>query len=85
MVSAAMKQLIRIVACVAAAASLQASASEGARLQAAPINGQDLASLQNGAKLYISYCLGCHSAKYIRYERLAADLLRHLSVGVGDE
>ena len=70
MVSAAMKQLIRIVACVAAAASLQAAASEGARLQSAPINGQDLASLQNGAKLFVNYCLNCHTAGYMRYNRL---------------
>lgn len=40
----------------------------------APVNLQDKASLQNGAKLYVSYCLGCHSAKYLRYERLATDL-----------
>lgn len=40
----------------------------------APINAQDKVSLQNGAKLYISYCLGCHSAKYLRYERMATDL-----------
>ena len=40
----------------------------------APINSQDKASLQNGAKLFISYCLGCHSAKYIRYNRMANDL-----------
>lgn len=40
----------------------------------APVNAQDKVSLQNGAKLYVSYCLGCHTAKYIRYERLANDL-----------
>jgi ubiquinol-cytochrome c reductase cytochrome c1 subunit len=40
----------------------------------APVNHQDKASLQNGAKLYISYCMGCHSAKFMRYERMAADL-----------
>lgn len=40
----------------------------------APVNHQDTASLQNGAKLFVSYCLGCHSAKYMRYERLATDL-----------
>lgn len=38
------------------------------------VNPQDKVSLQNGAKLYVSYCLGCHTAKYIRYERLANDL-----------
>jgi ubiquinol-cytochrome c reductase cytochrome c1 subunit len=40
----------------------------------APVNANDTASLQRGAKLYISYCLGCHSAKYIRYDRMANDL-----------
>jgi ubiquinol-cytochrome c reductase cytochrome c1 subunit len=40
----------------------------------APINAQDKVSLQNGAKLFISYCAGCHSMKYLRYERMANDL-----------
>ncbi len=31
-------------------------------------------SLQHGAKLFVNYCLGCHSAKYVRYERIADDL-----------
>ena len=30
----------------------------------------DLASLQNGAKLFVNYCLNCHSASYVRYNRL---------------
>ena len=30
----------------------------------------DLASLQNGAKLFVNYCLNCHSAAYMRYNRL---------------
>ena len=29
-----------------------------------------LISLQNGAKLYVNYCLGCHSMQYMRYNRL---------------
>lgn len=32
------------------------------------------ASLQRGAKLFANYCLGCHSARYMRYNRLAEDL-----------
>ncbi len=32
------------------------------------------ASLQNGAKLYVNYCLGCHEMQYSRYNRVAADL-----------
>lgn len=40
----------------------------------APIDLKNKESLQNGVKLFISYCLGCHSAKYLRYERMAQDL-----------
>lgn len=32
------------------------------------------ASLQNGAKLAVNYCMGCHSFKYSRWERVADDL-----------
>lgn len=31
----------------------------------------DVAALQNGAKLFVNYCLNCHSAAYMRYNRLA--------------
>ena len=34
----------------------------------------DIASLQRGARNFVNYCLGCHSAKYVRYNRLADDL-----------
>ena len=37
-------------------------------------NVADLKSLQRGAKYFVNYCLGCHSAKYVRYNRLAQDL-----------
>ncbi len=30
----------------------------------------DLAALQNGAKLFANYCLNCHAAGYMRYNRL---------------
>jgi ubiquinol-cytochrome c reductase cytochrome c1 subunit len=30
----------------------------------------DLASLQNGAKLFVNYCLNCHAAGFMRYNRL---------------
>ena len=32
------------------------------------------ASLQRGATNFVNYCLGCHSLKYMRYERMAKDL-----------
>lgn len=40
----------------------------------APVDLRNKESLQNGASLFLSYCLGCHSAKYLRYERMATDL-----------
>jgi len=53
--------------------TVQASGG-GADLPKAPINLQDTASLQRGARMFTDYCLGCHSLNYIRYERLVADL-----------
>ena len=32
------------------------------------------ASLQNGAKLAVNYCMGCHSFKYSRWQRVADDI-----------
>ena len=32
------------------------------------------ASLQRGAANFVNYCLGCHSLKYVRYQRMAKDL-----------
>lgn len=34
----------------------------------------DKHSLQRGARLFVNYCMGCHSAKYMRYSRMATDL-----------
>lgn len=38
------------------------------------LNMNDKAGLQNGAKLFVNYCLSCHSASYARYNRVAEDL-----------
>jgi ubiquinol-cytochrome c reductase cytochrome c1 subunit len=34
----------------------------------------NVASLQRGATNFVNYCLGCHSLKYVRYQRMADDL-----------
>jgi ubiquinol-cytochrome c reductase cytochrome c1 subunit len=47
-----------------------ALASEGARLVPAPSNRLDVESLQRGARNFVNYCLNCHSAQYMRYNRL---------------
>ncbi|MGH8738219.1 MAG: cytochrome c1 [Burkholderiales bacterium] len=43
---------------------------EGYRLDPAPIDARDLLSLQAGARTFANYCLSCHSAEYMRYNRL---------------
>ena len=39
----------------------------------------DRGSLQNGAKLFMNYCSGCHAISFMRYNRIGADL------GLSDE
>ena len=39
-------------------------------LDKAPDKSGDKAALQHGAQLFINYCLNCHSASYMRYNRL---------------
>lgn len=46
-----------------------ASAAATLHLDAAPLRF-DNASLQNGAKLFVNYCLNCHGASFLRYNRL---------------
>ena len=36
----------------------------------APIDANDYASLQRGARTFVNSCLNCHSANYMRYNRL---------------
>jgi ubiquinol-cytochrome c reductase cytochrome c1 subunit len=58
-----------ILALLLAPAALLA-AETGYRLDRSPHEPNDLVSLQAGAKLYVNYCLGCHGAQYMRYNRL---------------
>ena len=44
--------------------------SEGIHWDKAPNTQNDLSSLQNGARLFVNYCLNCHSAAFMRYNRL---------------
>lgn len=48
-----------------------ALANEGAiHLDKAPVNVDDQESLQRGARVFVNYCLSCHSAGYMRYNRM---------------
>ncbi len=53
-------------------------ASDDIILKKAPINLDDKISLQKGARNFINYCLNCHSANYMRYNRL-------VDIGLTDE
>lgn len=47
-----------------------AAAEESVRLDAAPIDPRDVASLQAGARTFVNYCLNCHAAGMMRYHKL---------------
>jgi len=49
---------------------LALAAGPSVPLDKAPDRARDNAALQNGAKVFINYCLNCHSASYYRYNRL---------------
>ena len=54
--------------------SATAFANEGGDLLNAGTDLDDKASLQRGSQLFLNYCAGCHSLKYMRYSRMAEDL-----------
>ncbi|WP_416049818.1 cytochrome c1 [Cupriavidus basilensis] len=67
-----MKKLLSILALAGACfAAAPAMANEGGYpLEPAPVQTSDLSSLQRGAKLFVNYCLNCHGASMMRYNRL---------------
>lgn len=46
------------------------AASGGIAWDKAPVKTNDQSSLQHGAKIFVNYCLNCHSASFMRYNRL---------------
>jgi ubiquinol-cytochrome c reductase cytochrome c1 subunit len=61
------------------AVSLPVFAAGGGALENANVNIRDTPAIQRGAQLFVNYCFSCHSASYMRYNRLAEDL------GLGEE
>ena len=64
------KLIITLIAALGFVTGAQA-AGGGIAWDKAPNKVNDLAALQNGAKLFVNYCLNCHSAAFMRYNRLA--------------
>ena len=66
-----MKRLIAGLLAALALCSSVMAASDGPAWDKFPKDRiTDVAALQNGAKLFVNYCLNCHSAAYMRYNRL---------------
>ena len=51
-----------------------ASEAGGDVIKSAHNDITNVASLQRGARNFVNYCMGCHSARYVRYSRLGTDL-----------
>ena len=67
------KRLINLIKRAAAvllfAPAVAMAAAASVHLDKAPVS-TDPAALQNGAKLFVNYCLNCHSASFMRYNQL---------------
>ncbi len=68
-----MKKLI-LAFLLAVVPALSMAAGGGVHLDDADVDVTDTESLQRGAKYFVNYCMGCHSAKYQRYNRMGRDL-----------
>jgi ubiquinol-cytochrome c reductase cytochrome c1 subunit len=66
-----MKKIIAsLVTALALVSGVQAN-TEGPSLDKFPVERMtNLAAIQNGAKLFVNYCLNCHAAAFMRYNRL---------------
>ncbi len=65
-----MKRLILIAMVVFGLAGVAHASGGGMAWDKAPSRTNDLPALQNGAKLFVNYCLNCHSAAFMRFNRL---------------
>lgn len=67
--------LLCLLGVPAAAGAAEAGLSCGeVECDAVRVDLDDTASLQRGARIFVNYCLSCHSASYMRYERMGQDL-----------
>jgi len=63
-----MKKLIAVITLALIPLTGLASGGGGVRLEHANIDLNNHAAIQRGAKQFVNYCMGCHSAKYVRYK-----------------
>ena len=65
-----MKKLVARLAFLLACAGAIHANTGGIAWDKAPDKSNDVLALQHGAKLFVNYCLNCHSAAYMRFNRL---------------
>ncbi|MBN8778033.1 MULTISPECIES: cytochrome c1 [unclassified Thiobacillus] len=65
-----MKRLKNFILLLIAVPVIAFASEEGPSLDKAPVNLSDQASLQRGARMFVNYCLNCHSAVSMRYSRM---------------
>jgi ubiquinol-cytochrome c reductase cytochrome c1 subunit len=68
------KQLQKIVFVALLLTSVNALAAGGGPLLHMEVDLSNQTSLQRGAKIFVNYCLSCHSAAFMRYNRMGKDL-----------
>ena len=69
-----MKRFLIILGFSALLTPAALAADSGVHLEPMTPDHRDLPSLQQGAKLFMNYCLGCHSLEHQRHVRTAEDL-----------
>jgi ubiquinol-cytochrome c reductase cytochrome c1 subunit len=66
--------ILMVCVLMASTGNIVQAAGGGAHLEHSEVNARDVAAVQKGAKWYVNYCFSCHSAQYMRYNRLSEDL-----------
>src|SRR3990167_2858147 len=73
------KLLILFILAALPAAGFASGKCGEVKCDAVKVDLNDQPSLQRGARIFVTYCLSCHSAAYMRYNRMGHDL------GISDE
>lgn len=69
------KKLASLMALAVCFASAQGvAAGGGGHMESADIDLDNISSLQRGARNFMNYCSGCHSAQYVRYTTIGKHL-----------
>ncbi len=69
-----MRRILCIFAVMCWSAAAFGAGGHGPALEAANVDLANKTSLQRGARLFVNYCVSCHSASYMRFNRIADDL-----------